>query len=133
MTTTDWFLLSVLFLVFAYSVVVTAVLVKYRQHRIHRMVYRQRLRAKLKSEPSANQHNQHVADEALKLSQAFQKFVPQQFIDHITKAGSGHIELGYADEQDVAILFATSAGLLAYQKKCVLRNSWVFSTRIFCV
>jgi len=117
LTTTDWFLLSVLFLVFAYSVVVTAVLVKYRQHRIHRMVYRQRLRAKLKSEPSANQHNQHVADEALKLSQAFQKFVPQQFIDHITKAGSGHIELGYADEQDVAILFCDIRGFTGLSEK----------------
>ena len=117
MTATDWLLLSVLFLVFAYSVVVTAVLVKYRRHRLNRLIYRQRRKAKLKSDSSAEQHNQHVADEALRLSQAFQKFVPQQFIDHITKTGSGHIELGYADEQDVAILFCDIRGFTGLSEK----------------
>jgi adenylate cyclase len=117
LTTTDWILIGVILVVCTYSVVVTAVLVKYRRHRLNRLAYRQHTRAKSKADKVTDSTSQQVADEALKLSQTFQKFVPQQFIDHITKSGSDHIELGYADEEDVAILFCDIRGFTGLSER----------------
>lgn len=50
------------------------------------------------------------ADEAMRLTQTFQKFVPRQFVDHFAKHGSKSLELGHADEDDVAILFCDIRG-----------------------
>ncbi|WJG09984.1 adenylate/guanylate cyclase domain-containing protein [Aliiglaciecola sp. LCG003] len=50
------------------------------------------------------------ADEALRLTQTFQKFVPRQFVDHFAKHGSDTLELGRADEDEVAILFCDIRG-----------------------
>lgn len=50
------------------------------------------------------------ADEAMRLNQTFQKFVPRQFVDHFAKHGTGSLELGHADEDEVAILFCDIRG-----------------------
>ena len=50
------------------------------------------------------------ADEAMRLTQTFQKFVPRQFVEHFAKHGSSSLELGRADEDDVAILFCDIRG-----------------------
>lgn len=50
------------------------------------------------------------ADEAMRLTQTFQKFVPRQFVEHFAKHGSSNLELGRADEDDVAILFCDIRG-----------------------
>jgi adenylate cyclase len=50
------------------------------------------------------------ADEAMRLTQTFRKFVPKQFVDHLTKHGSDTLELGRADEDELAILFTDIRG-----------------------
>ncbi len=50
------------------------------------------------------------ADEAKRLTQTFQKFVPRQFVEHFAKHGSQTLELGHADEDEVAILFCDIRG-----------------------
>ena len=44
------------------------------------------------------------------LNQTFRKFVPKQFVDHLTKNGSDTLELGRADEDELAILFSDIRG-----------------------
>nr|WP_100642817.1 adenylate/guanylate cyclase domain-containing protein [Alteromonas facilis] len=60
---------------------------------------------------------QDKADEALRLTQTFQKFVPRQFVDHFAKHGSSSLELGRADEDDVAILFCDIRGFTGLSEK----------------
>lgn len=50
------------------------------------------------------------ADEAMRLNQTFRKFVPKQFVDHFAKHGSDTLELGRADEDELAILFTDIRG-----------------------
>ena len=50
------------------------------------------------------------ADEAMRLTQTFRKFVPKQFVDHLTKNGENTLELGRADEDELAILFSDIRG-----------------------
>lgn len=50
------------------------------------------------------------ADEAMRLTQTFRKFVPKQFVDHLSKHGSDTLELGRADEDELAILFSDIRG-----------------------
>ena len=52
---------------------------------------------------------QQKADQAMHLNQNFQKFVPRQFVEHIYKQGQS-IGLGYADEDNVAIMFCDIRG-----------------------
>ncbi|MCU7553340.1 adenylate/guanylate cyclase domain-containing protein [Alteromonas sp. ASW11-19] len=111
MTLTTWVLLSAGLLLAAYSVVVTAILVGRRgssssQQCADRLVCRS---AQLSAEEKAR-HYQQQADEAMRLSHTFQKFVPRQFVDHLAKQGSQHLELGHADEDEVAILFCDIRG-----------------------
>jgi adenylate cyclase len=51
------------------------------------------------------------ADEARLLHQTFQKFVPRQFVEHFAKGGGiDSLALGYAAEDDVAIMFCDIRG-----------------------
>ncbi|MFT6343946.1 MAG: adenylate cyclase [Paraglaciecola sp.] len=50
------------------------------------------------------------SEEAMLLSQTFRKFVPKQFVDHFAKHGSDSLELGRADEDELAILFSDIRG-----------------------
>jgi adenylate cyclase len=60
---------------------------------------------------------QDKADEALRLTQTFQKFVPRQFVDHFAKHGESSLELGRADEDDVAILFCDIRGFTGLSER----------------
>ncbi|GGW78659.1 adenylate/guanylate cyclase domain-containing protein [Alteromonas halophila] len=55
-------------------------------------------------------HYRQRADEAKRLIQTFQKFVPRQFVEHFARHGTDALELGRADEDDVAILFCDIRG-----------------------
>ena len=57
------------------------------------------------------------ADEALRLTQTFQKFVPRQFVEHFAKHGESSLELGRADEDDVAILFCDIRGFTGLSER----------------
>jgi adenylate cyclase len=59
---------------------------------------------------------QQKADQAMHLNQSFQKFVPRQFVEHIYKQGSS-LELGYADEDNVAIMFCDIRGFTGLSEK----------------
>ena len=57
------------------------------------------------------------ADEAMLLSNTFRKFVPKQFVDHFAKHGSDSLELGRADEDEVAILFCDIRGFTGLSER----------------
>ncbi|MFT6269785.1 MAG: adenylate cyclase [Alphaproteobacteria bacterium] len=61
-------------------------------------------------EASATRAMLAKADEAKQLHQTFQKFVPRQFVEHFAKGGIDSLTLGYADEDDVAIMFCDIRG-----------------------
>lgn len=60
---------------------------------------------------------QRKADEAMQLHQNFQKFVPRQFVAHFAKAGVNTLELGRADEDNVAIMFCDIRGFTSLSEK----------------
>jgi|GEM_PF-219726 len=49
-------------------------------------------------------------DDPVLAAATFHKFVPKQFVHHFTKEGKQQLELGQADEDDVAILFCDIRG-----------------------
>ena len=57
------------------------------------------------------------AEEAMRLNQTFRKFVPKQFVDHFAKHGSDALELGRADEDELAILFTDIRGFTGLSEK----------------
>jgi adenylate cyclase len=57
------------------------------------------------------------ADESMRLNQTFRKFVPKQFVDHFAKHGSSSLELGRADEDELAILFCDIRGFTGLSEK----------------
>ncbi|MFZ8201358.1 adenylate/guanylate cyclase domain-containing protein [Alteromonas portus] len=60
---------------------------------------------------------QAAADEALKLTQTFQKFVPRQFVEHMATTDVDSLELGYAAENDVAIMFCDIRGFAGFSER----------------
>ncbi|MEP1383106.1 MAG: adenylate/guanylate cyclase domain-containing protein [Paraglaciecola sp.] len=63
-----------------------------------------------KPSDTADSSFEDKADEAMRLNQTFRKFVPKQFVDHFAKHGSDTLELGRADEDELAILFSDIRG-----------------------
>jgi adenylate cyclase len=50
------------------------------------------------------------SEEAMLLSQTLNKFVPKQSVDHFAKHDSDWLELGRADEDELAVLFSDIRG-----------------------
>ncbi len=71
------------------------------------------------------------ADEALRLTQTFQKFVPRQFVEHFAKHGSDTLELGRADEDEVAILFCDIRGFTGLSEKMTPQELMKFLNSYF--
>lgn len=71
------------------------------------------------------------ADEALRLTQTFQKFVPRQFVEHFAKHGSETLELGRADEDDVAILFCDIRGFTGLSERMTPQELMKFLNSYF--
>lgn len=71
------------------------------------------------------------ADEALRLTQTFQKFVPRQFVEHFEKHGSNTLELGRADEDDVAILFCDIRGFTGLSERMTPQELMKFLNSYF--
>lgn len=93
---------------------------------ISRLYWRTRKRIRrqlpMRMTPSASDNDkerrlQEKADEALRLTQNFQKFVPRQFVEHFAKHGQNSLELGYADEDDVAILTCDIRGFTGLSER----------------
>lgn len=79
----------------------------------------------------ADQRFINKADEALRLTQTFQKFVPRQFVDHFAKHGSDALELGRADEDEVAILFCDIRGFTSLSEKMTPQELMKFLNSYF--
>lgn len=58
-----------------------------------------------------------IADEAQRLHQTFQKFVPRQFVEHFAKGGADSLALGYADEDEVAVMFCDIRGFTSLSEQ----------------
>ncbi|GAA0853747.1 adenylate/guanylate cyclase domain-containing protein [Aliiglaciecola litoralis] len=71
------------------------------------------------------------ADEALRLTQTFQKFVPRQFVEHFAKHGSNTLELGRADEDEVAILFCDIRGFTGLSERMTPQELMKFLNSYF--
>ncbi len=74
---------------------------------------------------------QEKADEALRLNQTFQKFVPRQFVDHFAKHGTSTLELGHADEDEVAILFCDIRGFTSLSEQMTPQELMSFLNSYF--
>ena len=56
-------------------------------------------------------------EDAQKISETFKKFVPNQFFEHFAKDGFESVELGRADEDEVAILFCDIRGFTSLSEQ----------------
>ncbi len=115
----DW-QTSALGALFIYSTIVSFLYVR----RSRRLKYRFRKalsrrvdihRSALKNEDDAR--FQAAADEALKLTQTFQKFVPRQFVEHMANSDVDSLGLGYATENNVAIMFCDIRGFAGFSER----------------
>lgn len=68
-------------------------------------------------EPIVSQAMLDKADEAQRLHQTFQKFVPRQFVDHFAQGGADLLKLGYADEDEVAVMFCDIRGFTSLSEQ----------------
>ena len=57
------------------------------------------------------------ADEAQRLQLTFQKFVPRQFVEHFAKGGADSLALGYADEDEVSVMFCDIRGFTSLSEQ----------------
>lgn len=109
MTLLAWVLAALLALVTTYASIVT---VLWRRRRLSTPSAPALSSPRNKPESSLEKERRfrERADEAKRLTQTFQKFVPRQFVEHFAKHGSKTLELGHADEDEVAILFCDIRG-----------------------
>jgi adenylate cyclase len=56
-------------------------------------------------------------EQAARISKTFEKFVPRQFAEHFAKHGLDTLELGRADEDEVAILFCDIRGFTGLSER----------------
>jgi len=116
MSSMEWFLGIGIVLLLIYSAVITILLIK-RSRRFARRVTKfkkNRRNTNLGTEKEAR--FQEAADEALRLNQTFQKFVPKQFVEHMANTDVDNLGLGYASENEVAIMFCDIRGFAPADK-----------------
>ena len=87
----------------AYAIIATGVLLNYRRSQYVRNKRKDLTLSTSLAQAADSELLKAKADEALRLSQTIQKFVPRQFMEHFEPEGVG-LELGHAVEDDVAIL-----------------------------
>jgi adenylate cyclase len=117
-----------------YSVIMTVIWLRQRKRT-------KRVRAKLSVEtslanirgdnPEANDAILAKADEAQRLQQTFQKFVPRQFVEHFAKGGADSLALGYADEDEVAVMFCDIRGFTSLSEKMLPQELMNFLNSYF--
>lgn len=105
-----------------YSIVLTLGVVRAKQRQRRQAKAQQRViphggTIRSTAQEQASQRFLDKADEAMRFNQTFQKFVPKQFVDHFAKHGSDVLELGHADEDEVAILFCDIRGFTGLSER----------------
>lgn len=115
----DWQLYA-LFSLGIYSIVVSVLYVRRSRrfkYRLQRALSRNTSRHAATLQAADQARFQAAADEALKLTQTFQKFVPRQFVEHMATTEVESLELGYAAENDVAIMFCDIRGFAGFSER----------------
>ncbi|TRY31431.1 adenylate/guanylate cyclase domain-containing protein [Aliiglaciecola sp. M165] len=104
-----------------------------KNHQRQQLATREQSQSALALSESEDQDKRFLskADEALRLTQTFQKFVPRQFVEHFAKHGSNTLELGRADEDDVAILFCDIRGFTGLSEKMTPQELMKFLNSYF--
>lgn len=109
-----------LFSLVIYSIVVSVLYVRRSRrfkYRLKRALSRNTSRHAATLQAADQARFQAAADEALKLTQTFQKFVPRQFVEHMATTDVESLELGYAAENDVAIMFCDIRGFAGFSER----------------
>jgi adenylate cyclase len=113
----EWFLgLGIAFLVI-YSAVITVVLIKRSRRFAISVAQFKTSRANTDLSIEKELRFQQAADEALRLNKTFQKFVPKQFVEHIADTDLNTLGLGFASENEVAIMFCDIRGFTGFSER----------------
>ncbi|MBT3135748.1 adenylate/guanylate cyclase domain-containing protein [Alteromonas sp. ALT199] len=115
----DWQKTALLALI-VYSVVISVLYVRRSRrfkYRLKKALTRNTGRHAATLQAADEAKFQAAADEALKLTQTFQKFVPRQFVEHMATTDVESLELGYAAENDVAIMFCDIRGFAGFSER----------------
>lgn len=115
-------------LVSLYAVIITLLYVRQRTNNIQKPASKKVDQTTIKPEPVSSEELENLestasqamldkADEAQRLHQTFQKFVPRQFVDHFAKGGADLLKLGYADEDEVAVMFCDIRGFTSLSEQ----------------
>lgn len=125
--------LSLVLIIIVYSIVLVILLIKLKGQQQESLEDQKRSLAqqRILYEKESEQRFINKADEALRLTQTFQKFVPKQFVDHFAKHGSNALELGRADEDEVAILFTDIRGFTGLSERMTPQELMKFLNSYF--
>ncbi|MFC3093776.1 adenylate/guanylate cyclase domain-containing protein [Alteromonas sediminis] len=93
-----------------YALVLTVILLKAKQRRRARQARKELTLAASLAPSEKDRLLAQKADEAVRLNQTIQKFVPRQFMHHLQSSDADGLELGHAVEDKVAILFCDIRG-----------------------
>jgi len=100
-----------------YASVLTVVLFKAKQRRRARLARKELTLASSLASTDKDRLLAQKADEAVRLNQTIQKFVPRQFMHHLQSSDADGLELGHAVEDKVAILFCDIRGFTGMSEK----------------
>lgn len=112
-----WVVLA-LFLLTLYAVVMSALWwLQKKQNMAHEALQNFRPSRELPTATGQRDPIEQKADEAQSLQQTFQKFVPRQFVDHFAMGGAESLKLGFASEDEVAVMFCDIRGFTGLSEK----------------
>lgn len=133
MTDYTLMLLIIIMILASYGVAVTVLYIRRRTPAPsdEQKLLAQRQRPQASTDQDKERLFAQRADDALKLTKTFQKFIPRQFVDHFAKHGKTELELGYADEDEVAILFCDIRGFTGLSEKMVPHQLMSFLNSYF--
>ena len=113
----EWFLGIGIVLVLIYSTVITILLIKRSRRFARRVAQYKKDRRTTDLDIEKETRFQEAADEAMRLNQTFQKFVPKQFVEHMANTDVDNLGLGYASENEVAIMFCDIRGFTGFSER----------------
>jgi adenylate cyclase len=129
---TQPFTLILLFVIAALLIVILRLRDGIRDHQHkHKSLVSHNQTQKTAQDAETEQRFLTKADEAMRLTQTFQKFVPRQFVEHFAKHGSNTLELGRADEDEVAILFCDIRGFTGLSERMTPQELMKFLNSYF--
>jgi len=113
----DW-ITGALIALFTYSTVITFLYAKRRRHAYKAIKFEPRRNVQTHFPMHKDDAHFHsAADQAQQLSQTFQKFIPKQFVEHMANTDVDSLNLGYAAENNVAIMFCDIRGFAGFSER----------------